>query len=155
MAESGSFYVTLFSNASQDTFKRNTHAAYTIDLARPVDLGSGGDRWEVGICELSYPKPPTKPGVMYIAGTHILVYLDLIAPQYVGRQLVRCARTLMYPTNDGQHVFENVYNVPVEKRRFHTISAELLTVEGKRVSFEDSKTPSKLVLHFRRVSPWW
>lgn len=54
MAEDGSFYVTLFSNASQETFKKNTHAAYTVNLARPVDLGSGGDRWEVGVCELVF-----------------------------------------------------------------------------------------------------
>jgi hypothetical protein len=57
----------------------------------------------------------------------------------------------MYATNDGQHVL-NVYYVPVEKRRFHTITAELMTVEGKRVPFDESKTPSKLVLHFRRIS---
>lgn len=73
----------------------------------------------------------------YIATAHILVYLDLIAPQYVGRQLVRCARTLMYPVNDGQHVFQNVYYVRLEKTRFHTITAELLTVEGKRVHFAE------------------
>ena len=155
MAEQGggSFYVTLFSNASQDTFRMNTHAAYTVNLAQPVDFGSC-DRWEVGVCEVSYPHPPAKPNVTYIANTHVLVYLDLIAPQYVGRQLVRCARTFMYPTNDGQHVFQNVYYVPVEKKRFHTITAELLTVEDRRVPFDESKTPSKLVLHFRRVPLW-
>jgi hypothetical protein len=60
----------------------------------------------------------------------------------------------MYPVNDGQHVFQDVYYLPLEKRRFHTITAEFLTVEGKRVQFGDSKIPSKLVLHFRRVSTW-
>jgi hypothetical protein len=48
MAESGSLYVTLFSNAYQDTFKKNPHASYTVDLERPVELGSGCDKWEVG-----------------------------------------------------------------------------------------------------------
>jgi hypothetical protein len=102
------------------------------------------------MCKLTYPKR----GVTCIASAHVLVYLHLIAPHYVGRQLVRFERTLMYPTNDGQNVFENVYYVPIEKRLFHTISAELLTVESKRVSFDDSKTPSKMVLLFRRIPMW-
>jgi hypothetical protein len=52
---------------------------------------------------------------------------------------------------DGQHVFQNVYYEQVEMTQFHTITAELLTVEGKRDPFDEKKSPSKLVLHFRRL----
>ena len=34
------FYVTFFSNASQDLYPDNTVAAFTIHLAKPIDLGS-------------------------------------------------------------------------------------------------------------------
>ena len=37
---------------------------------------------------------------------------------------------------------------------FQDIRIEFLTLEGKRVPFKDSKTPSKVVLHFRKNYQW-
>jgi len=44
------FYVTLFSNTSKTLYPDNTIAAFTAELAQPIELGYS-DNWEVGICE--------------------------------------------------------------------------------------------------------
>ena len=36
------------------------------------------------------------------------------------------------------------------KKKITDISVEILTLEGEGVKFEDSETPSRLVLHFRK-----
>jgi hypothetical protein len=41
--------------------------------------------------------------------------------------------------------------MPVEKRSFREIRIEILTLEGIRIPFRHSKSPTKVVLHFRRV----
>jgi len=149
------FYVTLLSNTSKNLYPDNTIAAFTAELARPVELGSS-DNWEVGVCEFSYP--PNSVGTFkhttVVGDTKDLIYCDLISPQYVGRALVRCMRTFIYPSLSGQHVFDNVYNLPVEKRTFKSIRIEILQLTGKPVEFKSSTTPSYVVLHFRRVSTW-
>jgi len=48
-ASSNQFYVTLFSNSSNEIYKDNTLAAFTIKLAQPKEL-SYVEYWEVGIC---------------------------------------------------------------------------------------------------------
>jgi hypothetical protein len=147
------FLVTLFSNASQKLFLDNTIAAFTVQLAQPIELGSN-DRWEVGLCELTCP--PTHVGsfgnVVTVGDTNVLVYCNLISPQFVGSELVRCLRTFISPSTDCKYIFQNVYYVPVEKSVFQDIRIELLTLAGERVPFKESTTPLKVVLHFRRVS---
>jgi len=44
------------------------------------------------------------------------IYCDLISPQYVGTSLARSMRTFIYPSFSGQHLFDNVCSLPVEKR---------------------------------------
>jgi len=83
-----------------------------------------------------------------------LIYCDVISPQFVGSSLVRCLRTYVYPSPERQRRFENVYYVPAEKQ-ITNISIEILTLEGERVMFEGSETPSRLVLHFRKVPLVW
>lgn len=51
MWENG-FYVTLPSNASGKVFSENTSSAFTVQLARPLDLHG---EWEVGLAEIQYP----------------------------------------------------------------------------------------------------
>jgi hypothetical protein len=147
--------VTLLSNTSKSLYPDNTIAAFTAELARPIELGYS-DNWEVGICEFSYP--PNSVGTFkhttVVGDTTGLIYCDLVPPQYVGRALVRCMRTFIYPALSGEHVFDNVYYLPVEKRTFKSIRIEILQLTGKPVEFKSSTTPSNLVLHFRRVSAW-
>jgi hypothetical protein len=87
----------------------------------------------------------------HIGDKNILNYCDLISPQFVGAALVRCLRTFKAPSIDCQHNFENIYYAPVEKITFQDIRVEILTMDGKRAGFEDSKQPIKVVLHFRRI----
>ena len=37
------FYITLLSNASRYIYDLNTHADFTVKLAQPIDLESGGE----------------------------------------------------------------------------------------------------------------
>ena len=149
------FYVTLFRNGSQKLYPTNTLAAFTASLAQPIDLGSA-DRWEVGICEITCH--PTNTGtfasVQVISANNALIYCDLISQQFVGSQYVRCLRTFIHPSTYCNNIFENVYYVPVEKRRFQDIRIEILRLSGERVVFKASDVPTKIVLHFRRVSAW-
>jgi len=140
------FYVTLFSNASQDLYPENTIGVFTVELARPIHLGPNTN-WEVGLCEFTCPGAIGK-GVG-------LIYCDLISPQFVGSSLVRCLRTYIYPSWERRGRYENVYYVPVEKQKITNVQVEILTLEGERVKFEDSDTPSRLVLHFRKVPLTW
>ena len=88
------FYVTLFSNASTSLYPANTIGAFTVELPRPKELGPN-DKWEVGLCEISYPPNHvgTLKSVNVVGDTAVLVYTDVISPQYVGRVLVRCRKT--------------------------------------------------------------
>jgi hypothetical protein len=86
------FYITLFSNASQEVHP-NTLAVFKIQLAQRIDLGST-DNWEVGLCEFSCPPPKTgtlKP-VSMVGDTSALIYCDLITPQFVGNDSDFCER---------------------------------------------------------------
>jgi hypothetical protein len=143
---SDQFYVTLLSNASQKLYPENTIGAFTVELARTINLAPDGN-WEVGLCEFTCP-PDTNT-----FGDNIgLIYCDLISPQFVGSSLVRCMRTYIYPSLRCQHVFENVYYLHVEKRRINNIRLQILTSEGSKVVFKSGETPSKLVLHFHRCN---
>jgi len=147
--------VALFSNASQSLFPTNTIGAVTDDLQKPIELGPN-DNLEVGLCEISYP-PHTVSTLIplnVVADTTALVYCDVISPQYVGKSLVQCLRTFIYPTLCGEHVYDYIYYLPVEKFTIKNIRKEMLQLTGKRVEFKSSKTPTKIVLHFRRVTAW-
>ena len=105
----------------------------------------------MGVCEFSYP--PKGVGTFeHMTGVGDTTVL--ISPQYVDRGLVRSTRTFIYPSLSGQHVFDNVYYLPVEKRKFKSIRIEILQLTGMPVEFKNSTTPSNVILHFRRVSTW-
>jgi hypothetical protein len=60
-----------------------------------------------------------------------------------------------FPTTSyGYAEFRNVLYVPVEQRQFQSIRIDFLTLEGLHVPFEDSVTPTKVVLHFRKNYQW-
>ena len=149
------FYVTLFSNGSQTPYPANTITAFTTRLAQPIDLGSM-DRWEVGLCEFTCPpkEEGTFAGLDIVSGKIAFLYCDLISPQFVGSQYVRCLRTFVLSTTYCNDVYENVYCVPVEKRRFQDIHIEILRQWGEPAKLKPSNVPTKVVLHFRLVAAW-
>jgi len=145
--------VSLFSNASRSLYPANTIGAFTVDLPRPIELVPN-DKWEVGLCEISYPPNTlgTLKSVTVVGDIQVLVYTYLISPQYVGKEFVRCLRTLIYPTLHGEHIYNNIYYLPIEKQTIKYIRIEILKITGSLFEIKSSKTPAKLVLHFRRVS---
>jgi len=147
------FYVTLFSNASIDLYPDNTRAVFTTHLAHPIDLGTSSSEWEVGLCEISYGGPsnePVKPNT-HVDKTMVFVYCDLVAPQFVADQNLRTLRIIQYPSIVGEHRFQNIYYLPVEKRVFRDINIQMRLMDGSTVPFEAGILPVKMVLHFRRV----
>jgi len=151
------FYVTLFSNASQDIYPDNKIAAFTTQLAQPIRLDPS-ELWEVALCELSYSAShglqqhgPLLNNLNVFLNA--LIYCDLIAPQLIGTTKVRCLRSFrLVPTDyDSEYLFQNVYYVPLEKKTFRDIRIEILNQSGELVPFNDSAIPLKAVLHFRRV----
>ena len=79
------FYITLYSNASQELYPDNTQTAFTCHLVQPVDLGTSSD-WKVGLSEITYlpPKRVVLGGALidFIGSQNALIYCDLIAPQF-------------------------------------------------------------------------
>ena len=57
----------------------------------------------------------TFAGLDIISGKIAFLYCDLISPQFVGSQYVRCLKTFVLPTTYCNDVYENVYYVPVRK----------------------------------------
>jgi len=145
--DQNNFYVTLMSTVSRDIYDLKTHADFTVKLAQPIDLGSTS-KWEVGVSEISCSSSPE-------GANPVLLYCNLISPQFLGDSTVRCIRTfLLYPNAMCQHEFQNVQYVPVKQRRFQDIRMEFLTTEGLHIPFEDSTMPTKVVLHFRKNYQW-
>jgi hypothetical protein len=146
MTSSNSFYVTLFSNESQEIYNK---------LSRTIDLGTSPN-WEVGVCEVSCSSPlPEYLNTVDVTpcADHAMIYCNLISPQFVGDSTVRCLRTI--PNNSGgHHVLRNVQYVPVEQRQIQSIRFEFLTLEELHVPFKDSTTPTNVVLHFRKNYQW-
>jgi hypothetical protein len=114
--EQKQLYVTLFSNASQELYATNTLSAFRVELAKPIVLNSGYG-WEVGLCEFSCVPPATgtiKPNVI-VGDVTALIYCNIISPQFVGGNFVRCLRTVMQPSQTRTFIFETVYYMHVEK----------------------------------------
>ena len=85
----------------------------------------------------------------------VLVYCNLITPQFLGDSSVRCIWTFrIYPNAMCQHEFRNVQYVPVEQRRLQDIRIEFLTTEGLHIPFAESSMPTSMVLHFRKNYQW-
>ena len=144
-AVSNQFYVTLFSNSSRKIYGDNTLSAFTMKLAQPIDLNYA-ENWEVGICEVTCPPPL----VGTVGNTNVLIYCNVISPQFVGSNMVRCLRTFIYPSTTCENIFDKIYYVPVEQRKFQEIRIQFLLTNRNRVPFKDSKVPTKVVLHFRK-----
>ena len=88
------FYMTLLSTASQHINPDNTQYDFIFELAQTINLGNN-DRWEVGLSEYAFP--PQQLGnhqaFAVIGQSRALIYCNLITPQFVGVQLIRCLRT--------------------------------------------------------------
>jgi len=114
------FYVTLFSNDSQEVYDQNTNADFTVKLEQPIDLGSTSN-WEVGISAFSCSTFPE-------GANPVLIYCNPISPQFEGDSTVRSMRTFrLYPSATCQHEFLNGQYVPVEQRRFQDVRIDFLT----------------------------
>jgi len=115
------FYITLFSNASQDIYPDKI-AAFTTQLAQPIKLDPS-EIWEVGTCELSYSANLQQLQLLdFHYFVKALLYCGLIAPQFIGTTKVRCLRSFrLVPTDyDSEYLFQDVYYVPFEKKTFAT-----------------------------------
>ena len=113
------FYVTLFSNASNEIYALNSQTSFTNRLAHSIDLGSSSD-WEVGLSEITY-KPPQRSIILdavfdVISALNVLITCDLIMPQLLGSDISRLLRTIVCPSQLGKHLFQNIYYLPVEKK---------------------------------------
>ena len=100
-------------------YSDNTISAFTVQLAREIDLAGTAGRWP--------PKVDSQKPHAVFYDTNALIYCDLIAPQFVSHSKVPCLRTfipptafcneVVQPTAFYNKVFENLYYLPVEKRK--------------------------------------
>ena len=130
-----SFHVTLFSEKASNP--ETAQSSFTCVLAQPLDLGTAGDRWEVGLCEIS--TAPTCTAIYTPASVDI-------------SNVIQCLRTIIAPSQVREHRFQNVFYMPLYKTRFSDIHIELRTPQGRLFKFKDIRYPTKVVLHFRRIN---
>jgi hypothetical protein len=103
--DSRQFFLTLFSNVSQNLYPENTVGAFTNELAQSIEFDPN-DQWKVGLCEFSCSRN-------FAGGSeNAIIYCDVIPAQVVGSSLARCLRTSNYPTSLGQFVFKIIYYLP-------------------------------------------
>jgi len=69
----------------------------------------------------------------------------------VGTEGVRLLRTIICPTQSGNHLFDNIYYLPVEKKLFQDIRIELREASGAPAALEAGIIRTNEVLYFRRV----
>ena len=69
----------------------------------------------------------------------------------VGTESVRLLRTIIFPTQLGNHLFHNIYYLPDEKKPFQDIRIELREASGEPAALEAGIIPTKVVLYFRRI----
>ena len=154
--EPKNFYVTLLSSASQALFPDNTAC---VQMRNGTGNRPRSERQvEGGLCEFSCPprhgvqiRPVTIIGI-----SNIIIYCNLIQPQFVADILLRCLRTIILPSLYCENQFVNIYYIPVEKRNINHIRIELKDLLGNPVTFPtgaggDASVPVKIVLHFHRV----
>ena len=110
-----------------------------------IDLGNN-DKWDVGLCEHAFPPPKlvTHQAFEVVEQSKALIYCNLITPQFVGGQLVRCLRTNTFPSQYSDKKITTVHYLPVERRFIRHIHIQIKTADGK-------SAPSVGVLYFRRI----
>ena len=91
------FYTTLFSNASREIYPENKRSVFTVKQARTIELVSI-ENWEVGICEISCTplNVCTIRPLLVVGETNVLIYCNLISPQFVGDKNSRVLRTFIF-----------------------------------------------------------
>ena len=89
--------------------------------------------------------------IAVISSVNVVVYCDLITPQMVGTESFRLLRVIICPTQLGNHLFHNIYYLPVEKKLFQDIRIELREASGEPAALEACIIPTNVVLIFRRV----
>ena len=124
--------MTLFCNASRRLYPTNTIGAFTVELPQPIELRPN-DNWEVGLCEISYPPNTvgTLKSVEVVGDTVALVYCDVISQQYVVKSLIPYPRPFIYSTINGEHIYDYIYYLPVEKPTVKNMWIEILQLTGK------------------------
>ena len=100
----------------------------------------------MGTCELTCPPPIVGTGLSLttVGNTHVLVYCNVISSQFVGNDMVGCLRTFVFPSTNCENIFDKIYYVPLEHRKFQEVLIEFLKTNGKRVPFKESKIPQML-----------
>ena len=135
-------------------YPNNSIVAFTVQLTHEILL-SGKDVREVALrIFLTPPQVGMIASHVVIGTTNAMVNCNLICQHFVGSKKIFCLRTFIHPTVYCNQVFENLYYLPLEHRTFPDVSTSVVDTSGKRVAFKDSKTPAKVVLHFRSVLRW-
>lgn len=142
------FYISLLSNNSIDRYKQNTLSSFTNHLASPIDLST--DDWYVGIVEIECNLTNTTNNFIELG----CVYTDFIKPQFIGNTLTRYLRIL--PMKNSTRLLQSFQFKPiqycsVDQKYIESISILIANLEGKNIEFKDSKVPTYLLLHFKRM----
>lgn len=142
------FYISLLSTNSIDRYSKNTLSSFTNHLATPIDLSSADD-WQVGLVEIDCNTVKNVTNSLHLA----CVYTDFIKPQFIGNALTRYLRVVAM-----KNVAKNVQNIqfkpiqycPVDQKYLESISILIADLEGNRIQFNSSTTPTYILLHFKR-----
>lgn len=105
---------------------------------------------------LKYRESPEPASVLFGVPHQMMVYCDIIEPQFVGHEVVQVLRSVIigngtYKFGAPRHdEFKNIHYVPVSRKEFHTITINIRDYTGEPLPF--SHGVLSLKLHFKEVS---
>lgn len=83
--------------------------------------------------------------------TIMYVYTDLIKPRFIGNMQTRYLRIIPNANNERHIRFTHVEYCPVEVSHIQSVSILLTDGTGEKIKFIDSKVPTYVMLHFKKM----
>jgi len=89
------------------------------------------------VCLFEFSCPPKNIGTLkpnsVVGGTNVIIYCNVIKPQFVVDNLIRCLRTVIVPSLHCDYEFDHIYYLSVEQAIIKHIRIELKDLLGKQI----------------------
>ena len=140
--------------ADDPSAMENSASDFSCNLNVPLQLHDSD--WEVGLCEIFYPKHDNVPSTSI--QPYFFVLADICRPRLVNDTHLPLLRAIPLTSNNthvgkyfNEKVFESVHYVPLFRQNVKNIKIYLRDMEGNAPSFVDYGT-TVVTLHFRTLS---
>ena len=143
------FFITLFSNSSDNYFPENRPFRYTSILPETITLNG---RWFIGLTELEYSKKSTSEGT----ALHLAVFADIVKASITANEKCSLLRYIpMVRSKAARRVFHtpaSINYMEVNKQVIDRISIVIKPYGTDPESLFGAQ-PSRLTVHMTKAPP--